>query len=211
MSKPKHTPVHRLNKPGEGASISVSRSPLVDVRGATGVLLTIDFGSAPVPDRRYAADIATVERVNDMVNLIFGQTKVGGVGFRSLLVINLSPSAVHQFLRSLQDILPTIHEYAKRSNVAKVDLTNVDQEPNQTVALTANLVAASQSGREACLDFYYSSPWVMMQVKQGGEFAAEPIVRITLSTGLLLAICEKLESVGAQLPHEFPEVQHERI
>ena len=208
MSKVKHTPVHRLNKPGEGASLVVSREHSVDVKGATGVLLTIDFTSAPVPDRRYAADIAAVERVNDMVNIIFGQTKVGG-GFRSLLIINMSASAVHQFLRSLADILPTIREYAKRISLAKVDLTEVGQEPNQTVALTANLVAASQSGREACLDFYYSSPWVMMQVKKGGEFAAEPIVRITLTTGLLLAISTKLESVGAELPRDILEVEHE--
>lgn len=209
MSKTKHTPIHRLNKPGEGVTFGVTRTHAVDVKGSTGVLLTVDLTSAPVPDRRYAADIATVERVNDMVNLIFGQTKVGGRDFRSLLVIHLSASAVHQFLRSVQDILPTIREYAKRSNLAKVDLTDVDQEPSQTVALTANLIAASHSGREGCLDFYYSSPWVMIQVKKGGDFAAEPIVRTTLSTGLLLAICERFESVGAELPHEIPEVQHE--
>jgi hypothetical protein len=209
MSKHKHTPVHRHSKPGEGASLSVSRKQSVDVAGATGVSLSIDFTSAPVPDRRYAADIATVVRTNDMVNLIFGQTKVSGTEFRSLLIIHLSAAAVHQTLRSLQELLPTIRKYERFTNLAKVDLTDVDHEPSQTVALTANLVAVSHSGREACLDFYYSSPWVILQVKNGGEFASEPIVRITLSTGLLLAICEKLESVGSMLPHEIPEVQHE--
>ncbi len=187
--------------------MSIIRHQSINVAGTTGTLFTIDLTSAPVPDRRYAADIATVVRVNDMVRLIFGQTKVGGIEPRSLVVIHLSALAVRQFLQSMPDVLATMRAYAQQSNLTKVSLVDVEKEPNQTVALAANITAASASGREACMDFYYTSPFVMLQVTKGGGFAVDPVVRVMLSTGLLLAICERLESMKADLPNETVEAQ----
>jgi hypothetical protein len=200
VAKQRNVVVSRGNRPGEGATISVVRHQTPGVSGVTNISLTVDLGSAPVPERRYVADVGTVVLAHEGARLVFGQSKVTGRDLRSLIVIHMSAYGVHQFLRSTPDMLKTAKEFMQRNQLTVGDLAEINEEPNQTVALAANLVAASYSGTEACMDFYHTSPFVVMQVKAGGDFAADPVVRVSLPMVLLYAICEKLEKIKTQLP-----------
>ena len=179
--------------------ISVVRHQTPGVSGVTNISLTVDLGSAPVPERRYVADVGTVILAHEGARLVFGQSKVSGSGLRSLIVVHMSAYGAHQFLRSTPDMLKTAKKFMQQNQLTVGSLTEIGEEPNQTVALAANLIAASYSGTEACMDFYHASPFVVMQVKAGGEFAADPVVRVSLPMVLLYAICEKLETMKAQL------------
>jgi hypothetical protein len=137
--------------------------------------------------------------VQEGARLIFGQSKVTGDGLRSLIIVHMPAYGAHQFLRSTPDMLKTAKKFMQQNQLTVGSLTEINEEPNQTVALAANLIAASYSGTEACMDFYHASPFVVMQVKAGGEFAADPVVRVSLPMVLLYAICEKLETMKAQL------------
>lgn len=177
--------------------------------GVTNISLTVDLGSAPVPERRYVADVGTVVLAHEGARLVFGQTKVTGHGLRSLIVIHMSAYGVHQFLRSSPDMLKTAKEFMQRNRLSVGNLMEITEEPNQTVALAANLIAASYSGTEACMDFYHASPFAVLQVKAGGEFAADPVVRVSLPMVLLYAVCEELEKIKAQLPSPDNEQEQE--
>ena len=48
-------------------------------------------------------------------------------------------------------------------------LTSIEEEPEQTVTLFANIIGLAFAGREACLDFYHASPFSLHQVRQNKE------------------------------------------
>lgn len=187
-------------RPGEGFAVTSTRHNVVNVDGVTGVSLTADFSSAPVPDRRYVADVASVVRVDDIVQLIFGQQKVGTDDLRSLVVIHMSCSAIRNFLDNSETINTAMRLIKTKFSLSSRKLIDIKHEPTQTVALAASIIMASVSGREACLDFYYSSPYVAVQVAQGGKFMVDPTARIMLPVNLLLSILEKLDEIKADLP-----------
>lgn len=146
----------------------------------------------------------------DGARLIFGQAKVAGEGLRSLVVVHITSLGVRQFLRSTPGVLEVARDYLKRNRMSVAKLTDIKEEPSQTAALAANLVAAAFSDTEACLDFYHASPFVMMSVKSGGDFAANPVVRVSLPTVLFVAMCEKLESMKAQIQPVGDELEEEQ-
>lgn len=208
MPKPKSTTIQRVSdRPGEGEAVLVTRHHSANPDGTTTLSLAIDMSSATVPDRRYVADIASVMRNGDMVKLIFGQSKVAGQGLRSLVVIHMAGLAVHQFLRSMPSLVKTMEDFSSQRKIAKADLANISEEPKQTVALAATVIVASISGRDGCLDFYYSSPYVAVQVAQGGKFVVDPVARVMLPMNLLHAIYKKLESMKVDLPDDITEAQ----
>lgn len=199
MSKQRNVAIPRGNRPGEGATLSVVRQQTTGVSGVTSISLTVDLASAPVPERRYVADVGMVVLDLEGAQLVFGQSKVSGNGLRSLVIVHMSAYGVHQFLRSAPDMMETVRKFMQQNQLTAESLAKIDEEPSQTVALAANLIAASFSRTEACMDFYYASPFVVRQVKAGGDFAADPVVRVSLPMTLLYAICEKLETMKAQL------------
>lgn len=193
--------VARMDRPGEGAVLEVVRNESVGVSGVTAISLNVDLTTAPVPDRRYVADVASLIRSGDQNHLVFGQSKIVGKGLRSLIAINLSAAAVRNFVLTLSSFMETGRKYVADNKLSKSGFVDgIEEEPTQTVAMVSNLIAASFSGREACADFYYASPFAFQKVKAGGNFAADPVVRVSLPTGLLFAICEKLISISAELP-----------
>lgn len=206
MSKPKSTTIQRVaERPGEGAILATHRQQSVNVDGTTGIALAIDMSSAPVPERRYVADVASVVRVADSVRLIFGQSRVGNNELRSLVVIHMPSLGIHQFLSSADEIKAAMVGFAKKFRLSVGQLTQIQVEPLQTVALAATIIMASVSGREACMDFYYSSPYIAYQVIRGGKFAVDPVARVMLPMNLLLAICNQLEAIKDDLPNDSTE------
>ena len=202
--------ISRGNRPGEGAVISVLRQQTPGVSGTTSLTFHIDLGTAPVPERRYVADVCNVGLSHEGARIVFGQSKVSEDGLRSLVIVHMSANGIHQFLNSAPDMLRIASEYMKRSKLTAGRLSDIDNEPNQTIALAANLIAASFSATEACMDFYYASPFVVQQVKAGGDFAADPVVRVSMPMILMYAICEKLKEIKDRLP-TLESVQEQEI
>lgn len=201
--KSQQSVLRRAARPGEGAAIEVSthRSP-----NAEGTTLSFDLTQAPVPDRRYVSGRVAVVRDPEEVLLCFGQKKVGSSELRSLLEIHVSFEGIHRFLRSVDEFEPTARDFVRRAGVLVPEPLDLAREPEQTVALTANIIGASFSGRDACLDFYHSSAFAALIVKSGGPFMIDPVVRVTLTIGQILGIIEGAKALQAELPHDELEV-----
>ena len=194
--------LHRLNRPGEGTAIGGDRKQVANADGTTGTLFTLNLNTAPVPDRRYVADIASVSASEHRLSLIFGQSKVVGTGTRSLLVIEVATTFAAQIVNMIQELIENLRKYVKQHDVPALQLVDIKEEPSQTVSLAGNVVAAGYASRDACLDFYYVSPFAIQQAEAGGDFVAEPVVRVSLPTSLLLSICERLDEMKATFPSE---------
>lgn len=184
---------------GEGYIVESNRRIIPMPDGTQSVQIQFELSSVPVPDRKYHADAASVRYLRGNVELMFGQRTIGGKSLRSLVVVNLSSMGALLFIRSCTKIRPGFESFVSRSGLTD-RLDSFEEEPSQTVALTANVILAAYSGREACLDLYFASPYMMSRLSKDEQFAIEPVVRITLSTGLVWAILVGLE----QLKSEFP-------
>jgi len=64
-------------------------------------------------------------------------------------------------------------------------------------------VGAAFADREACLDLYHASPYVIAELKKGAPFVAEPVVRVNLGSALACSIFETLRAM--ELPNPVEE------
>ena len=174
---------------GEGVEIQVvSRSK---PEGPDGVVtLGLDFSRAAVPDRRYVADSAQAILEPERARLLFGQSKITGGGLRSLLDIQMSAHDVGRVLPTFDRLDAT----RRQRGLAAQALTEITDEPAQTVGLTATTMAISYANMSGCIDFYYVSPFVLGAIGKGGPLLADPVVRVSLPQSLMFGIIEKLAS-----------------
>jgi hypothetical protein len=189
-------------RPGEGVVMGIVRHDKVASGGVVSQTVAVDFSSAQVPDRRYAADVGVVLMSDNMIRLIFGQTKPLGKGLMTLLVIHIPYQAARTFLHSMNELAELARSFMKQYKVGEsslLELMNQD-EPAQTATVESNIILAAFSGREACMDFYHSSPFARKGFGISGKFFAEPTVRVTLGLPLLMAIYDWLKSHKGELP-----------
>jgi hypothetical protein len=139
-----------------------------------------------------------------MVRLLFGQTKTIGSGLNTLLVIHVSFLGVRHFIKSMQDgVAKSARDFLARHAITSPNLLDISEESSQpasTVNLEANIIAMAFHGREACLDFYHASSFVWHNLGRGGKFYAEPVVRVTLPTALMMALYDSLEADKTSFP-----------
>ena len=185
-----------ISRPGEGTPIGiVNRQPMI-AGVAAGVSLGLDLTTARVPDRRYVATAAAIAQEGDRITLIFGQHKLGGKGYRSLLLIEFPSNYVDQFLIASQELVDSIKKIAEQNSFLSVPLSDISEDvPGQTIPFVANIATAGYTDRDACMDFYYASPFAVQIAGMGGEFSADPVVRVTLQTALMMSIYERLSNV----------------
>lgn len=193
--------LQRFHKPrvGEGVPIEVIRQS-VNHNGTLTERISLDLGSAEVPNRRYPANAASIVVDDNAVHWLLAQTKPIGQGLLSLLVINVSFLGTRQFMHAMGQIAPTSQSYLEKHNVPAKRLIDIQDTPAQTVALDANIVAAAFAGREACLDFYHASSFALHSLGQGGKLLVDPVVRVTLSAQLLMAIYIGLGELKNSMP-----------
>lgn len=179
-------------RPGEGVRVfRVGKA-----ESATGSEVAIDLSHAPVPEKAYTADVGAVVATPTGIRLIFGQTKSGSAELRSMIDVTFTTSAAKQFAASTTDVKASI----ERANVVKMQLAEMVNEPAQAVGMTANIAPIAFAGDDACIDFYNMSPFVAHAVKSGHDLFVQPVVRVMLPTGLLLALIERLEKHAADRP-----------
>src|SRR5258708_34119196 len=75
---------------GEGYVVEATRRVIPMPDGTQSVQVQIELSAAPVPDRRYQADIVDVRYIRGMIQLIFGQKTISGKSLRSIVIVNMS-------------------------------------------------------------------------------------------------------------------------
>lgn len=186
---------------GEGVLVATTRRMVPRPDGTTSFEMSVDMGEAPVPERRYVADIASVNYRDGTIYLVFGQRKLVGSRLRTMVVLTMSSLGVLNFLKACESIAPEVlKKFVSPDLVLKPN--DFEEEPSQVVDLAANIIVAAFCGREACFDFYFVSPYVLGQLAQSGKFAVDPVVRVILQSGLASAIVESLEALKEQFPQD---------
>ncbi len=199
--------MQRFVRKGEGVHIATLRAAVTNSAGVSKDAVSIDLSSAQVPDRRYAADAVRVEVGEDMVRIFFAQRKPPGDGLQSILLIRVSFLGARQFLRSMEPIVGQVKGYLAKFHIRIPPQLDIKETPNQTVTLDANIVAAGFSAREACLDFYHVSPYVILGMRSGADMYADAVVRVILTTSILMSIYDALVAEKASLPADEMEEQ----
>jgi len=171
--------------------------------GTAGFQISLDLLSAPVPERRYVADAANVTYNNGFVHLIFWQKKITGNEARSMVIVSLTSLSILQYFQNAEAQIGQLEKLSSTQQKLEGSLDKLPEEPAQTVCLAANIIATGWSGREACMDFYHASPFVLgMIATNNSKFTAEPIVRVNLSTGVLLALFSQLKLLKPSFPQD---------
>jgi hypothetical protein len=185
-------------RPGEGTPVPVRISPVVGTSGESLSYMELDLREAPVPERRYVCDLASLSFDRNTVKIMFGQQRIGKTALRSLVVVHMSKRGVEQFLSSVDKMThPTYQEIIAMEGLSVEALPTIDEEPDQTIALQANLVITAMSGPEALMDFFQLSPSALL----GGADAAtrqtvplEPVLRVDLRSTLMIGIFSRLRA-----------------
>ena len=160
------------------------------------------MSTAPVPDRKYAAEVASVLLCRNDFKIMFGQEKLGLVPgvLRSLVVINVGPPAIAGVIDLLSHKdRESVWGVAGRNHVGSGELTEITEEPTTTIGLRANQIMMAAAGEEACMDFYQASAFSIHAGSINQKLSLDPIVRVEMKFSLFLAILEKLQELDAQL------------
>jgi len=113
----------------------------------------------------------------------------------------MTSTAVGQFMKTLVGFEPGMRKWLV-DNAIGGELTEIEEEPEQTVTLFANMIGLAFAGREACMDFYHASAFSMHQANQNRKMAVESVVRVILGSGLLLPLLDRLHELEESLPKE---------
>lgn len=184
--------------------VPVTRRALPQPDGSTKITAQVEMGSAPVPDRRYVADVAAVAvaPAGQFVTIMFGQSRIGSKALRSLVLIRLFPEPVHRFFEGSAEFITRLRNTLSKNKLDEQSVEPTLEEPEQTVSLSANVVATAYAGHEAVLDFYHLSPMVLRRLALQDEprVPLDPVVRIDISIALLAGVVTALEAAQPGLP-----------
>lgn len=170
--------------------------------GSTTTEYNLDLDQMPIPERRYVADVAWVDHRDDFIRFIFGQRALSGEKLRSVVIVNLYPEPIRNMLGRSAEFVANIAEFLKRNEMAVSDPGPLPEEPNQTVALTANVMSLTFVGREAEWDFFHLPPSGVRKIDERSDVVMDPVVRIDLATRLVAGILQALERLLPSLPQE---------
>lgn len=183
---------------GDGFPIKVTREVTSNPDGTQGVVLSLDLSDAYVPEKKYLANVAAVHPSDHGFMIAFGQRRDFGKGLRSLVQIKMSAQSVTALLETCKRILDQLMEQIRLQGLPDRALTEIDEEPPQTVAMFANVVAVATSEMDACMDFYALSAFSLGGALQGQshQVGLEPILRVTLDMPLMVALLTRLKDIS---------------
>lgn len=172
--------------------------------GSALIEIGLDTSNVPAPERRYSAELADIEVLGTRVRFNFGQRKKSGE-LRSLVLIDLTPESARQIVSSCKTFYPELRNYLKRYSIPQLPLAAVQEEPEQTVLLQANIFLVARAGRECSLDCHNASPWFVHRLTRnhpGADAELEPVVRVNLDSGLMMSLLDRLHELIETLPPE---------
>ena len=190
-------------RPGERDSLDVVHQVFARPDGTSVATIGINLSTAPVPDRRYVTDVAGVIYRKGTVKLIFAQESLS-LDLRSMIVVQMSAHSARAFVKSLRQVSGTsIDEIAALSGVqaeSLINLTSEFKEPDQTIAFAVDMVSAAVAGQDACFDCYNASAFSLAHVAKTSKLPIEAVVRVDLSTALLLSIRDAIQELEQSFP-----------
>jgi len=187
-------------RPSEGVPVPVVLGQVANVNGLSIQTAMIKVADAPVPERKYVADVCGIEYVPGTVKMLFGQKRIGGDDLRSLLVIHMSHSGATRFLTATEQLTPTTLEVmAKQAGISTEASMPIKHEPSQTIAMAAGVVMLAASPEDTTMDFYQASSFAL-QAMRSGSISLDPVVRIDIRTSLLLGLISELRKFSAHFP-----------
>jgi hypothetical protein len=184
-------------RPGDNYFVDVALERKVSTSGETVSSVGITLATAPVPERRYVADVCYVKHDSVGVKIIFGQQKLIQGLLRSAIVIKMSRRGVSQLLSSVDEISnPSYAEIAERERFTPISVQEPESEPEQVITLAANLAISAMSGEETSMDFLQMSPFAMAVLAKGAHQAPiDPVVRVDLHSEVFLGLLESLRRI----------------
>jgi hypothetical protein len=163
------------------------------------VEIGIDYAKAPVPHLHYEADYCDVVAARAGIALTFGKLRPTSDILRNKVEVSFSPEF---FVKNVWGTTRQLHETTRRM-VAGKELTDLGRlpEPEKVQCFRANNVFMAVLPSEAVLDFYYISPGDVQfaQLRKKQEIELEPVVRVLVSTPLLLEFLDKCKPVAEAL------------
>lgn len=189
---------------GEGVTLALQQTTSPSTSGKTDVEFSFNLASAPVPERRYAADFCGVMPGKGVVYLLFGQRRLDSeTNLRSLLSIRLTFKDVRKFVESLSSMGDTPSSGLSLAKIVEnlgaepeAPATQI-VEPEQTLGLDASFAAAAVSDSVASLDFYHLSPFALHQAPKLKQISVDPVVRVTFSSAQLLGLVHFLQTADS--------------
>ncbi len=178
------------HRPGDGHQVDFV------VGATTGGSLSgsVDLSAAPVPERKFACDEAGLCVEPDGLRLLLAQKQPIGDELLSMLVINMSPESAAQFVASISaNFFEEVRSLSPRNTAGR--LVEFNSNAKQTVVLTSSFLMAGYSGGSACIDFFYASPFSVQNMAVLKKLSLEPVVRVNLKTGSLLALIDGIKTV----------------
>jgi hypothetical protein len=173
----------------EGHSVPVQRFTQAGLQRRWG----IDVSKAPVPQRRYAAEICDIVRNDLEVRIIFGQRSLFGDDLDTALVIRMTPKATVEFIESMHEM--DIASMKGELNLPVENLTPITSKPLQTANVVSNLVSVGVADHETCLDFYHASAFALGKATKQSHLEIEPVVRVDLRTSLFVPLVSRLSKI----------------
>ncbi|MCA3051232.1 MAG: hypothetical protein ING60_16105 [Rhodocyclaceae bacterium] len=193
------------NPRNEGYALYVRQTDFKQSTGdAESKIFGLDFSEAPVPARRYAAEVASLEFEGFDWRFIFGQKSLDGEGLESALVLRMNPTAGLQFVNVLSDMNgPSLDVVVTAIGITPEKLATFKTRPHQMANVVANFAAVAVSGYETCIDFYQASAFAMQKLaKNSKALEVEPVVRIDIRTSLFAALADKMKQIAAEMPSD---------
>jgi hypothetical protein len=191
------------SRPGEGSVVSLTPKMVTTKSGAHIQVLQANMAAAPVPDRKYAANVANAALRRGEVELMFGQERVGSVGLRSLVLVSIGATPIRAFLASLDrmgDGKVKLSDIARNAGTSPEQLVDIHEEPLQTILLRANQIVVAIADDEVCLDFFQASAFSVHDAQRTHKLSVDAIVRIEFRLSLLLGLVKRLTELERQLP-----------
>ena len=183
------------NRPNEGSVLDIKVDTLPTVSGHTITQFGADLSKAPVPDRKFTADVCSVLFGEYTVRLVFGQERIDGKGLRSAIVIQMSRASASNIVRMFDAMKdPSVDEIARLNKIAIEQLSTGLDEPPQALTVSANMSIIAISGHDACIDFYEASPFSLGVAIRSQKLALDPVVRIDLRASLVFGLMAAMRS-----------------
>lgn len=193
----------------EGHALQLQPIKFQEAADGTTISFGLDISTAPVPQRRYACDVCSLEFDGRDVRFIFGQKSLGDGPLDSALVIRMSPIAGEQFYTSIEQMhSPGLVDIARITGIAAESLQPIKERPHQMANMVANFVGVAVSGFETCLDFYHASAFSMRNAIDRNSLEIEPVVRVDIRTSLFMSVVDELKSIVTRIAAMKAEASH---
>jgi hypothetical protein len=181
-----------------------------EVRGPadqpTGLMLSINYEDAPVPDHYYVADWFDVRERDLDVILSFGNLDRGRKLRSKVEIVFPSFTFVNQLWRSSLLFHGNLRKFLDDLKLPGVTREDAELSSDKLQILVSNNVLMVWSGTECLLDFFYISPKDLWSKPRRGErLDLEPVVRVLVSPSLLDGFLDACDITAAHLSERFPE------